>query len=234
MNALGTAVSEGLTQSFQDVQDDDDIFVAILTGAGDRAFCAGADLKQAAEGSQAPSTGTRRASNLSIFEQIYQTYKPVIAAINGYAVGGGCEIALCCDIRIGTPNTRMGLTEALRGRKATYGTQLLPRMIPRSVAFEQLFTGQHLDPETCERWGLINRIVAQDELIPYCTQVAERILECAPLSVRSMKERFSKGQMMHPLEAFHLDVGPDVSKSEDTIEGARAFAEKRKPVWKGR
>jgi enoyl-CoA hydratase len=217
-----------------DFRGDDSLRTLIITGAGDRAFCSGGDLKEMAERHASGDTPARAVPTIPFFELLIETWKPVIAAVNGVAAGGGCEIALCCDFRIGTPNARMGILEARRGLGAMYGSVLLPRTIPRGIALQHMYTGQLLEATQAERWGLLNVIVEPDQLIPHCVDIAKQIAECAPLSVRRMKEASLKSQFMHPIEAFHLNVGPDVYTSEDRHEGARAFAEKRKPVWQGR
>ena len=239
MNALGRDISRGLQQGVTDFRNDPEMRVLIITGAGDRAFCAGGDLKEMADRSRSgeptiPATATEVATP----ELIMTTYnKPVIAAINGVAAGGGCELAACCDIRVGTPNTRMGCPESRVGLGAHVGTVMLPRMLPMGIALEALFTARLLSAEECEKWGLINRIVPQDELMSYCTELAEKILDCAPLSVARQKHNAYKSSGLPLPYAFHINAGPDVygeQGAEDRVEGARAFAEKRRPSWKAR
>ena len=236
MNALGRDVSRGLHAGVTDFRNDPEMRVLIITGAGDRAFCAGGDLKEMAERSQSgeptlPATTTQVATPSLIME----TYdKPVIAAINGVAAGGGCELAICCDIRIGTPNTRMGCPEARVGLGAQVGTVMLPRLLPMGIALEALFTARLLDAEECARWGLISRIVPQEELMSYCTELADRILQSAPLSVARQKHNAYKTIGLPLPYAFEINAGPDVYGTQgqaDRVEGARAFTEKRRPVW---
>jgi enoyl-CoA hydratase/carnithine racemase len=238
LNALGTELVQQWGEAESSFAEDDDAWVAIYTGAGDRAFCAGLDLKEAAErGSQGAKRGSQGAMPLpSKFKPLLEQSKPTIAAINGIAYGGGFEIALRCDIRICSENARFALAEVKRGLCPPIGSFYLPRLIGMSNAMWWLLSGEPVDAQEAYRIGLVTRVVPFAELLPTATKMAEVLCENGPLAVQATKKLVRLGLEVPADYGYRLGLGlmDSVWGSEDAMEGARAFAEKRKPIWKMR
>jgi enoyl-CoA hydratase/carnithine racemase len=164
-----------------------------------------------------------------------EIWKPVIAAINGVAVGGGLETALACDIRIAAESARLGLSEPKRGIvPGGGGMARLPRLVPLGAALEMLLSGDLITAQEAYRIGLVNQVVPDSELMSAATKMAQRLMESAPLALQSIKETVMKTRHMSLEEALPVRLGPNVMGSEDAKEGTAAFTQKRKPVWKGR
>lgn len=235
-NALNLSATSELIRRFCEAGEDPEVWAVLLTGAGDKAFCAGGDLKEfdelARKGHRFPMPMTGPERNL--FEVVLETYKPVIAAINGPVLAGGCELALACDLRIAADHAVLGMPEAKRGMGANYATVLLPRLVPRAIALEMLYTGDPLTPEEALRWGLFNRVVPSRSLAEEAEKYVRGIVANAPLTLRRYKEMTTKGWEMPVHAALRLNVGPNPYLSEDREEGIRAFVEKRQPQWAGR
>jgi len=237
-NAMNSEVWDGLIKAWTDVGDDPDVWAAIVTATGDKAFSSGQDLKEMAEWLAIPED-KRPAMPLPEVNPMrgMQIWKPVIAAINGVCIGGGLELALACDIRIAADTARLGLAEVKSGViPGNSGSQKLPRLIPFAKALELLMTGDLVDAEEACRLGLVNKVVPFDQLMPEAEALASRICENGPLAVRAVKELACRGIEMSLADGLllELEIGERLTKSEDAMEGPRAFAEKRKPVWKGR
>ena len=235
-NALSAALRNALSEALLSADEDDSVRVVVLTGTGEQAFCAGADLKEmrAGDDSQQKFRPPMGQVERSVFEVALETKKPVIAALNGSAIAGGFELALACDLRITHPDAQFGLPEAKIGMGANFSSVMLPRLIAPCIALEMLMTGDTISAEQAYRYGLLNRIVPRGQVLPESLALANRIADNAPLSVRRMKATAWRGLDMPVATALRLDLGPNPYLSEDRKEGIKARLEKRKPVWQGR
>ena len=236
MNAVHPPASRELSEIWDDFQSDDDAWVAIFTGAGDRAFSAGNDLKYTAAHPDEPRVTESTKGGFGGITHRFDLFKPIIAAVNGYALGGGFEMALACDIIVAADHARFGLPEPTVGLMAgAGGAHRLPRHIPLKVAMGMMLTGRHVTAQEAEQRGLVNQVVPLAELLPAAEQWANQILACAPLSIRGTKQAAYQGLAL-PLEQAiegNYDWWRRAEDSQDRVEGPRAFAEKRKPQWTG-
>lgn len=234
MNALAPDSIRELNRIWQEVATNPDIRVSVLTGAGPKSFCTGTDMKATLPATECMAAVYLR-DGLPIVPAM-KMWKPIIAAINGYAVGGGLEIALACDLRIASSNAKFGLTEVkVASLAGLNGTQMLPRAIPKAVAMKMLLTGEMIGADDALRHGLISDVVAPEELMPLATALAEKIASAAPLSVQAAKQAAVVGQDMpveHGILYSHLLWGI-LRDTEDRKEGFKAFAEKRNPSYRG-
>jgi enoyl-CoA hydratase/carnithine racemase len=240
MNAIDPQTSGELYEAWCDFRDSDDLWVGIFTGAGERAFSAGNDLVAMSAAQQQGSNAVAAAYSKAPFGGItrnFECWKPMIAAINGYCLAGGLEMALSCDIRVAAEHAQFGLAEVTRGIiPGAGGTQRLPRVIPFGPALELLLTGGKFDAQWAFRYGLVNHVVPADQVMPKAMEIANTLCENAPVSLRLVKEAAYKGLSM-PIDEglrFEIEQSKKVMQTEDSREGPLAFAQKRKPTWKGR
>ncbi len=241
MNALNQELMEGLAAAWRRLDEDESIWVAILTGAGDRAFCSGRDLfagtqgsweyhrEQLAKGEKVPPRELRYTPD--------GVMKPVIAAVNGYSLAGGFALALACDLRIAADTARLGSMAVKRNLLGGGQIVRLTRYVPFAKALELLLLGDHISAAEAERIGLVNKVVSQAELLPTAFEWAEKICANGPLAVRSTKEVAYRGGLEQDFRSATRMEGEAYNRmleTEDVVEGHAAFRERREPVWKGR
>lgn len=241
-NALSLRMGRDLVDAWREYAADPELRVAVLTGTGDRAFCAGADLKEVGAwyASMTPEERRRHAETepgLGGITRNLDPGKPIIAAINGACLAGGLELALACDIRIAVESAAFGLPEVRWGLiPGAGGTQRLPRSIPESMAMEMLLTGRPIDADEALRVGLVSRVVPADELMDQALELADRIAGNAPLATRAVRTAARQGRDLPLEEGLGLEqaTAEPLRQTEDVQEGLRAFAEKREPKFEGR
>ena len=234
-NSLDPTTLQELETVLREFRDDEESLVAVITGSGAKAFCAGADIK-----TTIPFLKEHRGEwwkHPANIMRGMELWKPIIAAVNGLALGGGLELALACDLRIASENARFGTPEVKLGLIPGWGgTQRLPRVLPMAKAAELLLLGDPIDAQEAYRIGLVNKVVPQDQLVAAATEMAEKLCQLPPLAVRGAKEAMIKGMEM-PLEdglRYETKVEDFVLGSKDLEEGIKAFQEKRPGVFKGK
>ncbi|WP_282027923.1 carnitinyl-CoA dehydratase [Ruegeria faecimaris] len=237
-NAIDLATSRIMGEVFREFRDDPELRVAILTGGGEKFFCPGWDLKAAADGDAVD--GDYGVGGFGGLQELRDMNKPVIAAVNGIACGGGLELALSADMIIAAEHASFALPEIRSGTVADAASVKLPKRIPYHIAMELLLTGRWFDPVEAKGWGLINEIVPGDQVLDRAWELARLLASGPPLVYAAIKEivrdaEDSKFQdAMNRITGRQLPTVDILYGSEDNLEGARAFAEKRDPVWKGR
>jgi crotonobetainyl-CoA hydratase len=239
-NAVNAAVAMGLGDALEQADADGGIWAVIVTGAGDKAFCAGADLKAVSRGESLSPADPERAAWGFAGYVAHHISKPTIAAVNGFALGGGTEIALASDLVVAADTASFGLPEVKRGIYAGAGGVFrLPQQIPKKVAMEMILTGEPVSAARALELGLVNRVVPQDRVIEEALALAGRVTANAPLSVQASKRianGIRDGQVAADAEYWERSraEGRALMTSADAAEGPRAFAEKRLPSWEGR
>lgn len=229
MNSLNSELLDELAKTWQDFRNDDNVWVAVLTGAG-KAFCVGADLQSIGEpGIQVGFNVLREDPNN------YMVWKPIIGAINGHTIGRGISLALACDIRIAAENVRFSIPEVKFG-VIPGDTDVLERYIPPGIAREMLFFGDPITAQRAYEVGLVNKVVPPEELMNEATAMAEKLCENSPLALQGIKQMLGRSKDMNYRTAVSIynEVNSDVLKSQDYEEGMKAMAEKRKPEWQGK
>jgi enoyl-CoA hydratase len=236
LNALNNATMEELDDVFRRVERDPQHRGIVLTGAGPKAFVAGADIAELVNAT--PLEGKARClRDQAVMRRLEAMPKPSVAAINGYALGGGLELALCCTLRVAATTAKLGLPEIRIGVfPANGGTQRLPRLVGRGRALEIMLTGKPIDAAEAWRIGLVNHVVEPSDLIPYCRALLAGILENAPVSAACILECVDTGLNCGLEEGLRLEAAlyAAVSASDDRREGTQAFLEKRRPVFQGK
>ena len=234
LNALSTETLSEMISALEDAKKDEDVRVVVLTGAGDRSFSAGADLKGIKDG-----TTLQLRDFLGKFGELSHAMmnlgKPTIAAVNGLALGGGCELAISCDIVIASEDARFGTPEIKIGVLPAVAISLLPRLIGRKKALELIFTGDDIKAREAERVGLISRVVPADRLEGDVREFANKLIDKSPVALRFAKDAIYRGLDVEYAKALEngFEMTSVLSSSEDAKEGVSAFLEKRKPLWKG-
>ncbi len=236
MNALDAAHYAGLTDAWIAVRDDDAVRAVVIGGAGDKAFCAGADLNGFVNAAP-PLSELWNPQNGMLLNRGIELYKPVVAAINGYCLGGGMTLMMATDIRLACPGATFAVTEVQRGViAANGGTQRILKQLPHAIGMELLLTGRRMDAEEALRWGLINRIVPRDRLEDTAVALAQELADNAPLAVRASKELALRSYDMDLQAGLRAEQMANriLQTTGDVEEGARAFAQKRPPKFQGK
>jgi enoyl-CoA hydratase len=236
LNALSSELSAMVVEAFDHFHRDPDIRAVVLTGSGDRAFCVGGDLKEMHQrhlDGRLPDEPMRGALR-NVYETVFECGKPTIAAVNGWAMGAGFELALACDLRVAADHARLGMPEARVGTGGNFGAQILMRTLPSAIAYEALYLAEPFTAAEAHGWGLLNRVVPLHELAATAAELARRIVALAPLTQQRYKAATQRGRDLPVSAALRLDVRPNPYLSEDRHEGATAFLEKRDPRWQAR
>ena len=236
LNALDRRTIEELALALEAIRDADEVRGAIITGAGEKAFVAGADIRELADLEPLAAAELSRRGQ-AVFRTIEQSRKPIVAAVNGFALGGGCELALACHIRVASESARFGLPEVKLATFPGYGGTLrLPRLVGRGRALEMILTGEMIDAAEAYRIGLVNRVVPPEGVVSEAKALVERIVRNGPLAVGMAIESVNRGADVSTEDAIAMDAHLFglAAATEDMREGATAFLEKREPRFRGR
>ena len=241
LNALNPSTSLALTAALADFRDDPDMWIAILTSVGDRAFCSGADIKVMARrilgGEAPPSVTAPKTHPFGFTSPEFGLWKPIIAAVHGFALGAGAELALACDMIVAADTTRFGIVEGRLGFIAAGAVvHRLPRQVPLKLAAEMILTSKHITAEEGYRMGLFNVVVPREKLMEEAERLANDVLKCSPFVVQAAKQAMMMG-LDTPLAFAHprnYEIMATITETEDLREGITAFLEKREPQWQGR